>query len=74
MYPGETLGVVFSLRAGGSHADVISELGDGSLRIGIHVQAFASGGSESFVNTVPDPSPAALLLAASTLAGLRCRR
>jgi hypothetical protein len=29
--------------------------GVGGLRIGIHVQGFASGGSESFVNNPPAP-------------------
>jgi PEP-CTERM motif len=34
----------------------------GGLRIGIHVQGFANGGSESFVNGPPGggPSPAAV--------------
>jgi len=32
-------------------ADVISQLLSGQLRIGIHVQGFASGGSEAFINT-----------------------
>lgn len=72
--PGETLGVAFSLQGGQSYADVLTELGDGSLRIGIHVQAFASGGSESFVNAVPEPSPAVLLLVTGALAGTRRRR
>jgi hypothetical protein len=59
--PGESLGILFPLQAGKGFADVLSALGDQSLRIGIHVQGFASGGSESFVNlaprlgTVPEP-------------------
>jgi hypothetical protein len=57
--PGETLGIRFSLQSGGTFADVLDALGDGSLRIGIHVQALPSGGSEAFVNT---PEPAALAL------------
>jgi hypothetical protein len=49
--PGETLGILFNLQTGQTFADVLAELGDGTLRIGIHVQGFADGGSESFVNT-----------------------
>jgi len=55
--PGESLGILFSLRPGKSFADVLAGFGDGSLRIGIHVQGFASGGSDSFVN-VPEPGAA----------------
>ena len=53
--PGESLGILFDLQAGRTFADVLAELGNGTLRIGIHVQAFATGGSESFVN-VPEPN------------------
>ncbi|MHA7839598.1 MAG: PEP-CTERM sorting domain-containing protein [bacterium] len=59
--PLESLGVVFALQSGGVLADVIDELTDGTLRIGIHVQDFAGGGSESFVN-LPVPEPGASLL------------
>ena len=70
--PGESLGIIFDL-AGvvdgdetyyGTYSDVINELNNGDLRIGIHVQGFSSGGSEAFVNGgkttitelgVPDP-------------------
>lgn len=66
---GEWLGVVFDLQAGGDFADVIAELTDGRLRIGMHVISFANGGSESFVNN-PVPVPAAFWLFASGLVGL----
>jgi hypothetical protein len=60
--PGEQLVVTFDLAGGSSFADALADLTSGALRIGIHVQAFASGGSESFVNTpVPEPGTAALL-------------
>ncbi|MCH7702620.1 MAG: hypothetical protein IID37_13130 [Planctomycetes bacterium] len=63
--PGESLGIVFDLMGGGTLADVISELNSAELRIGIHVQGFAGGGSESFVNPpVPIPAPGAVALAA----------
>lgn len=51
--PGEQLGLTFS----GSYADVISQMTAGNLQIGIHVQGFANGGSESFVNAPPSPTP-----------------
>lgn len=60
--PGEWLTIVWSLVSGTTFADVLAALnlgGDqaGSLRIGMHVQSFANGGSESFVNTTPAPVP-----------------
>ena len=51
--PGESLGIVFDLIGGLTFADVLADLADGSLRIGIHVQGFATGGSESLVNDGP---------------------
>jgi len=67
--PGETLGITFELIAGSFYSDVITELASGELRIGIHIQGYASGGSESFVNDgIFDPggqvpAPSALILA-----------
>ena len=74
--PGEVLGILFTLQAGQAYDDVLSELTDGTLRIGIHVQGFASGGSESLVNN-PAPEPALfglLALGAGALACARARR
>lgn len=52
-------------------ADDDGSLSDDGLRVGIHVQAFASGGSESLVNSIPAvPTPAALPLMLTALAGL----
>lgn len=75
--PNESLGIVFDLQSPGTYADVLSELANGTLRIGIHAQGYAGGGSESFINT-PVPIPAAVWLFGSGLAGLigiarRCR-
>lgn len=65
--PGESLGVIFDLLPGVTYADTIAALGT-DLRIGIHVIAFDSGGSESFVSVIP--VPAAVWLFASGLLGL----
>ena len=79
--PGEWLTIVWSLLSGATYADVLAALnlgGDqsGSLRIGIHVQGFANGGSESFVNGTPAPVPvpAAGLLLIGALGGLAALR
>ena len=58
--PGESLGILFDLQPGSAFGDVLAQLVSGELRIGIHVQGFASGGSESMVN-VPEPGTGVLL-------------
>jgi len=72
----EWLEIQFSLNADGTLQDVLDELSDGSLRIGIHVQAFDAGGSESFINNpYPVPEPGSIsLLALGGLGLLRTRR
>lgn len=70
--PGESLGIIFDLQGGSTFADVLDDLASGELRIGIHVQGFASTGSEAFVNNgIVDgdgdpngkiPAPGALVL------------
>lgn len=59
--PGESVAITFDLENGATFDDVLDALQDGTLRIGIHVQGFADGDSESFVNSpgplqrVPEP-------------------
>ncbi len=60
MEPGEWVTIKFDLMGGGTLDDVIDELSDGTLRIGIKVQSFPGGSSESGVN-VPEPVTVALL-------------
>lgn len=70
--PGEWLGIEFSMN-GGTLEQVIQELQDLTLRVGIHAQAFENGGvdSESFVT--PEPATV-VLLGLGGLALLRRRR
>lgn len=74
--PGESLTITFNLLAGVTYADTITALntpGD-HLRIGIHVQGYGNGGSESFVNNTPAPGVAGLGLIAGALSSRRRRR
>jgi len=67
--PGEWLSVLFNLENGMTYNDVINAITlgltqgavDGSLRIGIHVQGYEGGLSESYVNCNV-PAPAAVTL------------
>ncbi len=79
--PGEWLGVDFTLVGGATFADLISDLTDGSVRIGIHAIAFANGKSESLVHTpppegepIPLPSAAGLAALGLGITALRRRR
>ncbi len=65
--PDEWLGIIFNLQNGRTFDDIIAGLTDGGLRIGLHVIAFDSGGSESFVNNSPVPLPAGVWLLLSVL-------
>jgi hypothetical protein len=63
--PGENLAIMFSLKGGMTYGDILDDLASGELRIGLHVQAFPDGGSESFVNDggfSVVPVPGAILL------------
>lgn len=81
---GEWVAINFNLIAGQTYGDVLTALalpnggGTGDLRIGIHVQSFASGGgSESFINNpapVPEPEAYAMMLAGLGLVGWAVKR
>ena len=71
--PGESLVIVFELVAGATWLDVLSQLTSGALRIGVHVQGYASGGSESLVS-VPEPASALLLSLGLTAISFTRRR
>ena len=58
--PGQWVEVVYALQPASTLMDIINQLDNAEMRIGIHVQGFAGGGSESFVN-VPQPATMALL-------------
>lgn len=64
--PGETVGLTLTFANGANFTDLLNEMASGDLRIGLHVQGFASGGSEAFINNgggiAVVPVPGALLL------------
>ncbi len=67
----EWLTMDYALQSGQTYANVITELSNGNLRLGLHVRAFAGDGlSASFVNIKPVPVPAAAWLLGSGLIGL----
>jgi hypothetical protein len=77
----EWLNMDYSINSGKTFSDVLAELGNGKLRIGIHVTGFDDGKSASFVNNplsqfapIPQvasvPVPAATWLLGSGLLGL----
>ena len=77
--PGETLGILFNLQSGKSFADVVNafSLGGahGGLRIGLHVQSFANGGSESFITSaVPEVSKLLMMLVGILFIATRAMR
>lgn len=80
---GEWLTIIFDLQSGKNYQSVISAMslpnggGAGDLRIGLHVQSFANGGSASFVNVatpVPEANTYAMMLAGLGLLGFTVMR
>jgi hypothetical protein len=61
----ETLGVRFN----GNYANVVSALTDGTLRLGLHVQALQNGQSDSYIssNTQDTPEPLTMLAAGAAV-------
>ena len=57
--PGEYLGIAFDLKSGWDVSGVDNSIYSGDLRIGLKVQGFSDGGSETFVSV---PAPGALML------------
>ena len=64
-----------------SRTTTAADLGSGSLRVGLHVQGFSGGGSESYINRsttvvapVPEPEAYALMLAGLGVVGAVARR
>jgi hypothetical protein len=78
--PGESLVVTLALISGKSFTDVLADLSDGDLRVGLHVQGLGKDkcGSESFVNkpgaTPPIPEPGTAALVSLGMLGLAAVR
>lgn len=75
--PGEFVKVVFNLVNTKSFNDVLAGINLDLLKIGVHVQSYRNGGSESFVvggNVVPTPAAAGMGFALMGLGLLRRNR
>jgi hypothetical protein len=76
--PGEWLQIIFDLQSQQTYQDTVDALlhptAKSDLRIGIHVQGFASGSSESFVNEVPAPSSMVALVSMGLVGLFHLRR
>jgi len=60
--PDESLTIIYDLAGiSSTFADLTGELKNDNLRVGIHVQGFISGGSESFIVETPEPATFGLL-------------
>lgn len=59
--PGEWVTIHWTLQEGGDFETLLELIAQQEVVIGVHVQAFTSGGSESFINNLV-PEPVTLLL------------
>ncbi|MHC4291431.1 MAG: PEP-CTERM sorting domain-containing protein [Planctomycetota bacterium] len=66
--PGEWVAIYYTLQVGTTAQNVFDELANEQTRIGLHVQSFDNGGSESFIT----PEPATMILLG--LGGLMLRK
>ena len=72
---GEFLGLQFDLTNGSSLDQVLSAVGAGSLRLGLHVQSVGlNEGSISLVSPIPEPQEWAMMLAGLGLVAAIARR
>jgi hypothetical protein len=72
--PYESLTITYDLLGSYTLDDVLAAIGEGTFNIGIHVQGFSGGGSESAVlNTVPEPA-SLLLMGSGAVAAAFARR
>jgi hypothetical protein len=78
--PSEWLRISYTLQGTATLNDVLDAMNSGAYRVGIHVQGFTGGGSESGlasppVTSVPEPSEFALVASGLTMAAaFRTRR
>lgn len=75
--PGETVGITLDFADDADFDDLLDEMENGDLRIGLHVQGFDNGFSEGFINnggTPVVPAPGSLLLAAIGVGSVRLLR
>ncbi len=71
--PGESLGIRFDINTG-VFDDVVQDMVDKDLRIGMHVIGFENGFSEGYVNNGVVPVPGAVLLAALGIGAVAIQR
>jgi hypothetical protein len=72
---GEWVSVLFNLGPNKTLQSVMNEMSNGSLRVGMHVQAFGDGGSEAFVNQLlVKPPTKKKVVEPGTIAALECGR
>lgn len=73
--PDETVGIMFNLGSTSSFNELITGVNHADLRVGMHVQGFESGGSESYIHVINSaPMPATAWLGAALLLATLARR